>query len=438
MEAGPSHTLERFPNVSARANRIYDLFMPKARHSVPNSLPSDIAINKPASQLRYHGSLTDFPEEREKENQGPHPNIKQRFLKLLNNLKPMEAEDKEEIVQFKERSLRDLDDNVESTGFIHNKNPTQTLIFRHNSITQGQVECQVVRSASAWSIGCSPQSTEFSVQIAYLELIATSKHYIYIENQFFISSCADEKNIKNQIANTLVQRILQAHEKKEEFRIYVLLPLLPGFAGEVYDSNATIMKLNLHWEYQTICRSRNSMLKQLDRAIGEGNWRNYIQFLSLRTHGRISEEAAPCTEIIYLHSKLMIVDDETVIVGSANINDRSMKGKRDSEICVVSNDKRGVVAWRNGKQVEVRKTAYELRAKLWKEHFGIRDAQQLDPVSSETWEMIRRIAQVQHGLFRPTLTSTERCSDAIRTTTSATIVRSLRLRSVASPRNTYS
>lgn len=170
--------------------------------------------------------------------------------------------------------------------------------------------------------------------------------------------------------------------------------MLPGFAGEVHDDNSTIMKLNLYWEYQTICRSRNSMLTQLDKALGEGNWQKYIQFLSLRTHGRPSEEGEPCSEIIYIHSKLMIVDDETVIVGSANINDRSMKGKRDSEVCVVANDKRMVSGWMNGKLVEVKKAAHELRAKLWKEHFGIREPSQLDPVSDETWSMIRRVAQV--------------------------------------------
>jgi len=31
----------------------------------------------------------------------------------------------------------------------------------------------------------------------------------------------------------------------------------------------------------------------------------------------------------------MIVDDNTVICGSANINDRSLIGKRDSEIAVI-------------------------------------------------------------------------------------------------------
>ena len=31
----------------------------------------------------------------------------------------------------------------------------------------------------------------------------------------------------------------------------------------------------------------------------------------------------------------MIIDDEVVLIGSANINDRSMLGKRDSELAIV-------------------------------------------------------------------------------------------------------
>jgi len=41
------------------------------------------------------------------------------------------------------------------------------------------------------------------------------------------------------------------------------------------------------------------------------------------------------TEQIYVHTKLMIVDDTVAIIGSANINDRSIAGNRDSEIAVV-------------------------------------------------------------------------------------------------------
>jgi len=42
----------------------------------------------------------------------------------------------------------------------------------------------------------------------------------------------------------------------------------------------------------------------------------------------------PVTETLYIHSKLMIVDDMFVVLGSANINDRSQLGTRDSEIAV--------------------------------------------------------------------------------------------------------
>jgi len=39
-------------------------------------------------------------------------------------------------------------------------------------------------------------------------------------------------------------------------------------------------------------------------------------------------------QMIYVHSKMMIVDDSYIIVGSANINERSMSGTRDTEMAV--------------------------------------------------------------------------------------------------------
>lgn len=38
--------------------------------------------------------------------------------------------------------------------------------------------------------------------------------------------------------------------------------------------------------------------------------------------------------MIYVHSKGMIVDDEYIIMGSANINQRSLEGTRDTEIAM--------------------------------------------------------------------------------------------------------
>lgn len=59
----------------------------------------------------------------------------------------------------------------------------------------------------------------------------------------------------------------------------------------------------------------------------------YITFHGLRTHSMLN--GTMVTELIYVHSKLMIIDDQTVICGSANINDRSMVATRDSEIAVI-------------------------------------------------------------------------------------------------------
>ena len=38
--------------------------------------------------------------------------------------------------------------------------------------------------------------------------------------------------------------------------------------------------------------------------------------------------------MVYVHGKGMIVDDEYVILGTANINERSLDGSRDSEIAM--------------------------------------------------------------------------------------------------------
>jgi phospholipase D1/2 len=45
-----------------------------------------------------------------------------------------------------------------------------------------------------------------SLQIAYLKLITDAKHFIYIENQFFISSHAGAP-VVNEISKAIVKRI---------------------------------------------------------------------------------------------------------------------------------------------------------------------------------------------------------------------------------------
>ena len=56
----------------------------------------------------------------------------------------------------------------------------------------------------------------------------------------------------------------------------------------------------------------------------------------MRNHTEINN--CPVTSQIYVHSKLMIVDDSKMIIGSANINDRSLWQERDSELALLIED----------------------------------------------------------------------------------------------------
>lgn len=71
----------------------------------------------------------------------------------------------------------------------------------------------------------------------------------------------------------------------------------------------------------------------LEKFNSTGALRQYLYIFSLRTHDKI--ETKPVTEIIYIHSKMMVIDDRIAMIGSANINDRSLKGTRDTELAVV-------------------------------------------------------------------------------------------------------
>uniref|UniRef100_A0A8C1G3N4 phospholipase D n=1 Tax=Cyprinus carpio TaxID=7962 RepID=A0A8C1G3N4_CYPCA len=93
-----------------------------------------------------------------------------------------------------------------------------------------QTKVQVLRSAADWSAGIKHH--EESIHNAYIQVIAKSKHFIYIENQFFIS-CADNKHVYNKIGDAIIERIIRAHKEKKPFRVYVVTPLLPGFEGDI-------------------------------------------------------------------------------------------------------------------------------------------------------------------------------------------------------------
>ena len=280
-----------------------------------------------------------------------------------------------------------------------------------------KMSCQCLRSLSYWSGGL--KNTETSILNAYYHLIEKSEYYIYIENQFFISkSFTDEEYqeigssvsnlIVNEIALKIRERILKAYHEKKKFRVMIFIPLLPGFAGQLQESST--LQVILKFTYKAISRNNGlSIVEKLKELLDEKNpelFREYIGFYSLRNHARLN--GIPVTELIYIHSKLMIVDDKYVIMGSANINDRSMIGDRDSEFAVLfkdENESENYNSIMNGQNYKASLFARSLRINLWKEHLGIENETDnfnmlIDPLSDDVWNLINNTAKVNTETYR--------------------------------------
>ncbi|XP_061753645.1 phospholipase D1 isoform X3 [Nerophis ophidion] len=221
-----------------------------------------------------------------------------------------------------------------------------------------KAKVQVLRSADRWSTG----TCENSILNAYVHTIENSEHYIYIENQFFIS-CADDKTVYNGIGDAIVNRILRAYREQKKYRVYVVIPLLPGFEGDIRTGGGNAIQAILHFTYRTICRGEHSILSRLSEL--EDQWTEYITVCGLRTKSELSQSLV--TELIYVHSKTLIADDRCYIIGSANINDRSMLGSRDSELAVFVEDEDRIPSIMGGEEYEAGPLALALR----KECFGV-------------------------------------------------------------------
>ncbi|KAG6868613.1 hypothetical protein C0993_000416 [Termitomyces sp. T159_Od127] len=74
---------------------------------------------------------------------------------------------------------------------------------------------------------------------------------------------------------------------------------------------------------------------------------------------------------VYIHGKVCIVDDRLAIIGSANINERSQRGDRDSELAAVIRDTDMIDCTMAGKPFKVGRFAHTLRVRLMREHLGV-------------------------------------------------------------------
>ncbi|KAF9956906.1 Phospholipase D1, partial [Modicella reniformis] len=149
----------------------------------------------------------------------------------------------------------------------------------------GTQKVQVLRSSTTWSQGVD---LEHSIQQAYLVNIEKAEHFIYIENQFFVTLAAEDGNphLKNRIGISLVDRIVRAHTEGKKFRVIVVMPLMPAFEADIMSSEAGTLRKVMHFQYVSICRGGSSVLERLE-ANGIDDPDQYIGFYGLRSFDRI-------------------------------------------------------------------------------------------------------------------------------------------------------
>ena len=144
---------------------------------------------------------------------------------------------------------------------------------------------------------------------------------------------------------------------------------MPGFQNSVDSQDGTSVRLIMQCQYRSISRGETSIFARL-RARGIDP-EDYIRFYSLRQWGKIGPRKCLTSEQLYIHAKIMVVDDRSAIIGSANINERSMLGSRDSEVAAVVTDLKMLPSYMGGEPFEVGEFPHTLRKRLMREHLGI-------------------------------------------------------------------
>jgi len=342
---------------------------------------------------------------------------------------------------------------------LQREKPEGRLPWHATTLTDGAVHCQIMRSCMSWSHGVP---MEHSICNAYIHSILTAEHFVYIENQFFITATDEHQApVQNRIGGAIVDRVLRAAKNNEDFHIIVAMPAMPGFAGDIKSDAALGTRAIMEFQYAAINRGNGHSI--MERISSENvDPKQYIRFYNLRNYDRINsgsamtdvekkagvsydearlgydqkmghagdsekygehhkdpqknddayekyqqaasaqgatktwDTVASCymlggedirnvpwegdaqseidafvSEELYIHTKLMIVDDRKVICGSANLNDRSQLGSHDSEIAICIEDQDEMDSTMAGKPWRASKFAASLRRQIFRKHLGL-------------------------------------------------------------------
>ncbi|KAK1413955.1 hypothetical protein QVD17_29692 [Tagetes erecta] len=298
--------------------------------------------------------------------------------------------------------------------------PPSPLMFPHDDETWNVQLFRSIDSGAAFGFPDKPKDAarvglisgkdnviDRSIQDGYINAIRRAKRFIYIENQYFLGSSFqwnsndikdDKIKASHLIPKELSLKIVSKIEAGEDFRVYVVVPMWPEG-----DPESAAVQAILDWQRRTMQMMYTDIVHALKAKHIVANPKDYLTFFCLgnreiKKAGEYVQSMKPEAEtnysraqesrrfMIYVHSKMMIVDDEYIIVGSANINQRSMGGGRDSEIAMGA-----FQPYHLSKRQPARGQIYGFRTSLWYEHLGLLDDCFTCP---EKLECIRKVNQI--------------------------------------------
>lgn len=187
------------------------------------------------------------------------------------------------------------------------------------------------------------QGGRFTYQNALIFAIKNAEHFIYVEDQYCWPS-----DVVVELGNAVDRGV-------------VLILML----ARDFDSPGLTPYHNF---------LRHTAIESLIKQQGDKN----LVFVYHLEQVEINPETQ-LREQIFVHSKTMIIDDRYMVIGSGNLNRRSMK--TDTEFGAAVVDKNAVDSTINGAVASVGGAILEYRKNLWSEHLGITVAN--DPLDSD-------------------------------------------------------
>jgi len=322
--------------------------------------------------------------------------------------------------QFSEEEFQDLQQEIaELEAETRQRAGSWNEAFSSNPLVNADKVIQIVRSIDEDSARLEKRITApnvtFSQDVkvdnglakAYIHLIRQAKHFVYLEMESFIGSCfmwdeAKGAGAINLVPAEIAVKICSRIEEGKPFHVYLVLPLFPlGLPTDRTNVQA------LRYQFLTI----QMIYKRIAEALKKANntERTVLDYFSIfflgnreadeqdkkkpengiGTHDFEAKQKDPASLLdrqyrpedykkaaenvreqrrfpIFVHSKLLIVDDAVALASSGNINQRSLDGRRNTELGATMFE----ASLYATEEATPKGQIYGFRMSLWAEHLG--------------------------------------------------------------------